>query len=243
MSALPLGRRKVVVTGGGTGIGRAAAEKLLEAGGQVALVGRREDKLRETAARFGGRAIPLPCDLTSPQSRRGLLKKAKDAMGGLDGLVQCAGVVEHQPLGQIEERSLREQLEVNFVAPLRLGEEALVEMEDGGAVVFVSSTLALRPVRTSAVYSAAKAGTLALMRAFALEAAPRGIRANAVCPGMVETDMTKARLATGRAALSALHPLGIGQPQDAAEAIFWLLGAPWTTGAQLVVDGGLLLHE
>jgi 3-oxoacyl-[acyl-carrier protein] reductase len=242
MNAPPLGRRKVVVTGGGTGIGRAVAERLLGEGGQVVLVGRREDKLKETAARFGGRAIPLPCDLTSPLSL-GLLKKAKDAMGGLDGLVQCAGAVEHQPLGQIEERSLRQQIEVNLVAPLRLSEEALVEMEEGGAVVFVSSTLALRPVRTSAVYSAAKAGMLALMRAFALEAASRGIRGNAVCPGVVETEMTSARLATARAALSALHPLGIGQPQDVAEAILWLLSAPWTTGAQLVIDGGLLLHE
>jgi NAD(P)-dependent dehydrogenase (short-subunit alcohol dehydrogenase family) len=151
---------------------------------------------------------------------------------------------------------------VNLVAPLRLGEEALSVLESGGGgMVFIASTLALRPLPTSAVYSAAKAGLLAAMRSLAMAGAARSIRANAVCPGVVDTEMVRApRLAPGEVPpegaelekrisdqlsfLGALHPLGrLGKVEEVAEAVVHLLGAPWTTGSELVIDGGLLLRE
>ena len=108
--------------------------------------------------------------------------------------------MEHQLPGHISEDALRAQLEVNLVAPLRLGEEALSVLESGGGMVFIASTLALRPSPTSAVYSAAKAGLLAAMRALAMAGAARSVRANAVCPGVVDTEMVRApRLAPGEA--------------------------------------------
>lgn len=261
VSPRPVGTRKVLVTGGGSGMGLAVAEALLRAGGQVAVSGRRAERLDALVRVWPGQAVALPCDLASPSERAGLLARARDALGGLDGLVHSAGVVEHQLPGHISEDALRAQLEVNLVAPLRLGEEALSVLESGGGMVFIASTLALRPLPTSAVYSAAKAGLLAAMRSLAMAGAARSIRANAVCPGVVDTEMVRApRLAPGEAPpegaelekrisdqlsfLGALHPLGrLGKAEEVAEAVIHLLGAPWTTGSELVIDGGLLLRE
>jgi len=261
MGTRPVGTRKVLVTGGGSGIGLAVAEALLRAGGQVAVSGRRVERLEAVVRAWPGQAVALPCDLASSSERAGLLARARDALGGLDGLVHSAGLVEHQPLGHISEEALRAQLEINLVAPLRLGEEALSVLEPGGGLVFIASTLAQRPLLTSAVYSAAKAGLLAAMRSLALAGAGRRIRANAVCPGVVDTEMVRApcskpgepvpqgeeleRMVSAQlSTLGALHPLGrLGRAEEVAEAVVHLLGAPWTTGSELVIDGGLLLRE
>jgi NAD(P)-dependent dehydrogenase (short-subunit alcohol dehydrogenase family) len=227
----------------------------------VAVSGRRAERLEAVVRAWPGQAVALPCDLAVSSERAGLLARARESLGGLDGLVHSAGVVEHQPPGHISEDALRAQLEINLVAPLRLGEEALSVLEDGGGVVFIASTLALRPLPTSAVYSAAKAGLLAAMRSLALAGAGQHIRFNAVCPGVVDTEMVRApRLAPGEtppegeelkrrisdqlSTLGALHPLGrLGKAEEVAEAVVHLLGAPWTTGSELVIDGGLLLRE
>jgi NAD(P)-dependent dehydrogenase (short-subunit alcohol dehydrogenase family) len=261
VSTRPVGTRKVLVTGGGSGMGLAVAEALLRAGGQVAVTGRRAERLEAVVRAWPDQAVALPCDLASPSERAGLLARARDALGGLDGLVHSAGVVEHQLPGHISEDALRAQLEINLVAPLRLGEEALSVLEDGGGMVFIASTLALRPLPTSAVYSAAKAGLLAAMRSLAIAGAARRIRANAVCPGVVDTEMVRApRLSPGEpppegeelerrisaqlSTLGALHPLGrLGKAEEVADAVLHLLAAPWTTGSELVIDGGLLLRE
>ncbi|AKU92950.1 3-oxoacyl-[acyl-carrier protein] reductase [Vulgatibacter incomptus] len=251
----------MLVTGGGSGIGRAVAIALARQGGLVVVAGRREERLAEVRDEHPECIRILPCDLESSAERSRLLRRASAMLGGLDGLVSCAGAAVHQLPGHIDEGALRRQLELNLVAPLRLGEQALSTLEPGGAVVFVASTLASRPVETSAVYSAAKAGLLAAMRSLALAGAPKRIRFNAVSPGVVDTEMVRTlRLAPGEvgpepaerdarleeqlAHLAALHPLGrLGGSEEVAEAIVHLLGAPWTTGTEHVIDGGLLLRE
>ncbi len=255
-----IGIRKVLVTGGGTGIGRAVAEALLAQGGSVVVCGRRAAPLDEVAALAPGRVHALVCDTTHPEQRATLLSRARALLGGLDGLVLSAGMVAHELPGRLGEASLRAQLEVNLVAPMRLLEQAVTAIDEGGAAVVVASTLAERPIATSAAYSAAKAGLLAAMRAYAISAAARRVRFNAVSPGVVDTDMvrtprlapgevldaasTSARVAAQLEALRGLHPLGrLGQPADVAEAVLHLLGATWTTGATLTVDGGILLRE
>ncbi|HEY0839662.1 MAG TPA: SDR family oxidoreductase [Vulgatibacter sp.] len=255
-----VGTAGVVVTGGGTGIGRAVALRLAAAGGRVVVVGRRAERLEETASHHPDRILPLRCDLESPAERKDLLRRCRDLLGGLDGLVHAAGVVAHRPPGSIDEAGLRSMIELDLVAPLRLGEQALSMLDPGGGVVFVSSTLALRPIETSAVYSAAKAGMDAAMKSLALAGAPKGIRFNSVAPGLVDTEMTRAlRLAPGEPeppprerservreqmeGFAALAPMGrLGAPEEIADAIVHLLSAPWTTGEVHVVDGGLLLR-
>ena len=229
------------MTGGGTGIGRAVAERVLMEGGRVAVTGRRPGPLNALAEAHGkDRVVALPGDLAQAPFRDGLLARAKDALGELDGFVHSAGLVVHEPPGAISDDALRAQLELHVVAPLRLGEEALGLLPRGGGMVFISSTLAHRPIATSAAYSAGKAGMLAVMKSLAIAGAPRGIRANAVSPGVVDTQMVAAR----KDALVGLHPLGrLGRPDEVASAVWHLLTAPWTTGSELVVDGGLLLRE
>lgn len=231
---------KVLITGGGTGIGRAVAERVLGAGGSVVVVGRRTSPLNELVARHSN-AHALPLDITDEQARDGLCARAKKLMKGLDGFVHSAGEVVHELPGQISERALRSQLEVNLVAPLRIGEEALTVLKPGGGMVFVSSTLAVRPVETSAVYSAAKAGLGQVMKALALAGAKKNIRANAVLPGLVDTEMLKGR---DKRFLTSLHPLGrLGTPADVAATVVHLLEASWMTGSEVILDGGLLLRE
>ena len=253
-----VGTRKVLVTGGGTGIGLAVCEALLAAGGEVVAVGRRSAPLEALAARYPGRAHALCTDVADASAREGLLARAATLLGGLDGFVHSAGVVAHELPGHVTEAALRSQLEVNLVAPLRLGEQALTVLSEGGGMVFLSSTLAVKPVVTSAAYSASKAGMLQVMKVLAQAGAARRVRANAVLPGVVDTDMVRtprlqpgeatlseadaaARVAEQLRQLSALHPLGLGQPAHVAGAVVHLLGAPWTTGSELVVDGGLTL--
>lgn len=258
----PLGCRRVLVTGGGTGIGLAVSEALLAGGGAVVAVGRRREPLQALADRYPGRAHALVADLGRPSEVDGLLERAASLLGGLDGLVHSAGFVRHQPPGAIDDASLREQLEVNLIAPLRLGEQALERLEPGGAMLFVGSTLALRPVVTSAAYSAAKAGLVQATRVLALAGAPRKVRASVILPGVVETEMVRAlRLEPGEAPptdpaivagrveaqlafLRQLHPIGrLGTPSELAATIVHMLGAPWMTGSEVVLDGGLLLRE
>lgn len=241
---------RVLVTGGGSGIGLAVVEGIVARGGRAVIVGRRKERLELVAHAHGDRVIALPCDLEDPKAREGVVGRARAALGGLDGVVYSAGAVRHQLPGEIDDGSLRMQLEVNLVAPMRIAEEALPLLEPGGGIVFVGSTLAQRPVATSAVYSATKAGLLAMAKALAVTAAKRQIRVNSVVPGVVDTEMI--RDVAERAGdleghlehLTGLHPLGrLGTPRDVADAVLHLLTAPWTTGAELVVDGGLLLRE
>lgn len=254
MSELPIGRRRVLVTGAGSGIGRAVAEGLLRAGGKVAVLGRRRSRLEAVAAAWPGQVEILAADLRV--EAKGILARAKARLGGLDGLVCAAGVAHHEPPGAISEEALREQLEVNLVAPLRLGEEALAALEPGGGVVFVASNLAHRPLETSAVYSASKAGLLAAMRALGRAGIARGVRVNAVSPGIVDTEMiraprarrdepppTEAEAARRLDALRAEVPLGrLGRPEEIAEAVIHLLGASWISGSEWLLDGGGLLR-
>lgn len=254
------GAQRVLVTGGGSGIGQAAAEALAARGSQVVIVGRRADRLAAVAAGHPERIQALPCDLEDLGEREGLLLEAREMLGGLDGVVYSAGNAFHQPPGHIQEAALRSQLELNLIAPLRIGEQALEAVEEGGGVVFLSSTLAVRPIETSAAYSAAKAGLLAAMKSLALAGAPRGIRFNAVLPGLVDTEMVRelrlepgtprpdeaeaARLLAAQVeGFHRLHPLGrMGTADEVARAVLHLLDARWATGSEWILDGGLLLR-
>lgn len=231
----------VVVTGASSGIGKAVAEVLVQQGRTVVAVARRRDKLNDLRAALGALLLPLPCDLTQPSSRATLLEEATQQAGPLDALVYSAGVVVHQAPGAITDDALTEQLAINLVAPLRLGEDALTRLSPGGAIINIASTLAERPIVTSAVYSATKAGLIALTKSLALAGAKRTIRACTISPGVVDTDMiAKDRIKQ----LLPLHPLGrLGTPDDIAQAVVYLLQASWVTGVNFTIDGGLLLRE
>lgn len=247
-STLPRGMRCVVVTGATSGIGRATAQMLIQRGSRVVVSGRRVDLLDSLVALAPDRVDALPCDLRQPDAVGTLLKEAAQRLGRLDGIVHSAGIIEHVRLPEVTPEMLQEHLDLHLLAPFRMYRGALELMADGGAVVVVSSTLATRPIVTSAAYSAAKAGALASLKVAALEGAPAGIRFNAVSPGLVDTPMVRASrpdAADGSLEqLADLHPLKrLGRPEEVAEAILYLLGAQWVTGTELVIDGGLMCRE
>jgi NAD(P)-dependent dehydrogenase (short-subunit alcohol dehydrogenase family) len=175
-------------------------------------------------------------------------------------LVSAAGIVRYQEVGAIDEATLRAQLDTNLVAPAMLLEDFAKHLRKRGApgaVVLVGSTLATRPAPMTAAYAATKAGLHALVRGYALELGPDDIRVNAVAPGIVDTDMIRvlrtragetapegeARDATIAAQLEAFAALSLlgrnGQPHEIAEAVRYLLDAPFVTGHVHAVDGGL----
>ena len=223
---------KILVTGASRGIGRAIAERLLADGREVVLVARDAAALAAVAS-APTRARLLPRDLEIDPD---VVDAAAELLGGtLDGIVHAAGLALHAPLDSIRARDVERMHRLHFTAPLEMA-RAFAARGRPGSIVHVASTLCVRPAAGRIAYSATKAALLSLTRSLALELAPRGIRVNAVAPGVVSTSMVRD---LDIEPLRALHPLGLGSPEDVAGAVLYLLDATWTTGTILVVDGGL----
>ncbi|MDD9940850.1 MAG: SDR family NAD(P)-dependent oxidoreductase [Myxococcales bacterium] len=249
---------RVMLTGGSRGIGAAIAQALRQDGAQLALIVR-DATLASRNARVSG-AHYVEGDLLEADPDE-LVRLAAEVLGGLDVLINCAGIVEYQGVPAISPDAIDRQLRVNFVAPLRLAQAAAARMrvEGRGHIISIASTLALSPAPLTAVYGATKAALIAATRSLALELAADGICVNAVAPGVIDTDMVRAvRVRPGEAPLSPrqaatrvgeelealrrLHLLGrLGKPSDVAGAVRYLLASSWVTGTVLRVDGGLTL--
>jgi NAD(P)-dependent dehydrogenase (short-subunit alcohol dehydrogenase family) len=241
--------RRALITGAGSGIGRAVALLLSSRGARVALLGRRAERLAETAAGCTGPTpLVLPCDVTDPQAVDSALAATRRVFGGLDQLVNNAG---QGHFGAIEQTSLEtwnRLLAVNLTGPFLVTRAALPLLEHGAApaVVNVASTLGVVGLRGASAYCAAKGGLVNWTRALALDLAPLGIRVNAVLPGVVDTEMLDVARAKPdgvdrRQRLAQGLPLGrIGSVEEIAVMIAALLdrSASFVTGAVLTVDGG-----
>ncbi len=245
----------VVVTGAGTGIGRATAVHCAIAGAKrIVLVGRRPEMLAETGAEIKKAApscepVPVTCDVAKAADRDALVKKL--ATTGVDGLVNNAGIFSGGSLAHTTDEDWAANLEVNLTAPFALtrGLLPLLVKSRNAAVVNVSSTLAVKPIPDTAAYNASKAGLIQLSRTLALELGPKKIRVNCVLPAVVDTPMYRGRYSddasykAGVTEIGKFHPIGrIGEPSDVARAILFLLSpaASWITGVSLPVDGGML---
>jgi len=247
----------VIVTGATRGIGRATVDAILERGGKVVAIARDEGALHAVRASAADRIRTIVADLSDADSISSLARRAISAFGSVDGLVNCAGVAHHEPLGAIRLGSIEAQVRLNLVAPLLLSQAIADHLRDrGGAIVNVSSTLSEHVAHSTIVYAATKAALNAMTKGMALELAPAGVRVNAVLPGGVVTDMLRtARLLPGEsltasrideaaeaelAGLADLHPLGrLGKPEEVATVIIGLLDHAWQTGSLVTIDGGL----
>ncbi len=236
------------VTGASSGLGARFAEVLAANGAKVALAGRRRKALEERAERIaarGGKAAIVPFDVREHERIGAAFDQAEEALGPVTILINNAGISGTAKVTDLSLAEWREILDVDLDALFLLAREAAKRMRRGGAIVNVSSILALRPKAEMAAYSVAKAGVEHLTRVLALELGEAGIRVNNLAPGYVVTGMNAAFFASEESRpLIAEIPLGrVGQVDDFDGAILYLASdaSRFMTGATLVVDGGHIL--
>lgn len=247
---LSLEDRHYLVTGASSGIGRAIAELFASLGAKLSLVDRDEAGLLHTFKALSGEAHAMhPFDFSNVEDIDDLVQRVVTTSGRLHGLVHAAGTQLAMPAKDMSVDAWRQIMAVNAEAALALARNMArkrVYAGGGGSVVFISSIMALAGGVGSVAYSMSKAALHGLARSLALELAPTGVRVNCIAPGFVRTPMLE-RMGrhwddTQRAVVEALHPLGLGNPEDIAHAAAFLVAptARWITGTVLVVDGGYL---
>ena len=245
----------VLITGGGGGIGRAAAARFLDEGANVVLSGTRADKLQAAQDALDpgrGRTLIHAGSITSRDDGQALVDAAADRFGGVDVLVNSTGIFRPVPFLEQTEEHFEEALGSILRPTFWVSQAAAEAMRErgGGAIVNVGSMWALDAIATTptSAYSAAQAGRHALTKNLAIELAPERIRVNTVALAFVETPsyerfMTPDEARAVLESVDGFHPLGRrGQPGDVVEAILFLAGpqASWITGTTLPVDGGVL---
>ncbi len=238
-----------LVTGASRGIGRAIAVALAEGGADVACVSTKPDGAEAAAADVrakGRKALAVAADVSKPEDAQRIVDETVAKLGRLDVVVNNAGVTADQLLLRMTEEDWDKVMAVNLRAVFLVTKAALRPMIKArtGRVVNISSVVGIRGNPGQANYAAAKAGVIAFTKTVAREVASRGITANVVAPGFVQTDMTAKMTPEATAAVKAQVPLGrFGDPRDIAHAVRFLASdaASYVTGAVLVVDGGLAL--
>jgi NAD(P)-dependent dehydrogenase (short-subunit alcohol dehydrogenase family) len=246
---LDLAGRNYVVTGAASGIGLAVAESLVRVGAHVALVDRDGAGAERAAQQLraqGARAIAVECDIASEQGVSRAGERVRRELGKVSGLVNNAGLLRAGALDEVSIADWNAVLAVNLTGYLLCSREFGRDMlEQGhGSLVHIASISALHPQTRSGAYSASKAGVLLMNKQLAAEWGPRGVRSNAVCPGMIRTALSASfyevpGFEQARAAVTASRR--VGEPMDIAQPTLFLLSdrAGYVNGTELVVDGGL----
>jgi NAD(P)-dependent dehydrogenase (short-subunit alcohol dehydrogenase family) len=245
---IDLGGKRILVTGASSGIGAEIAATVATAGADVAVVGRDDARLEETARRVrdaGGTVVSIAADLTAADAGSRVVAAAVDGLGGLDGVVHAAGIFDPQPLGDGGLEVLDRHLQANVRAPYGLTLAAIGHLRPGGSLLFISSIGGHVGFPECSAYGASKGAIEALVRSLAVEEAPNGVRVNAIAPGNVRTRMNAhlfedPEYLAGELALTPLKR--IGEVADIAPAAAFLLSdaAAYITGASLVIDGGVV---
>lgn len=238
--------KNALVTGSTRGIGRAIAEALAASGARVGIVGRDAERARAIAAEVSPEARGFGCDVSDPAQIVALVEDAEREFGSIDILVNNAGLTRDNIMLRLKDDDWNAVIDANlrsaFVAT-RAVTRGMMKRRSG-RIINIASVVGLIGNKGQTNYAASKAGLIGLTKSVAKEFASRGVLANVVAPGFIETDMTAALTAEARAALSAQIPLErLGQPQDVAGAVLFLCSdlASYITGQVLVVDGGMVM--
>jgi len=235
-----------LVTGASKGIGKAIAKAYADAGASVLLTSRKQDALEAAAAEIGGDVAVLAAHAGDPDAAAGAVAHCVERFGAVDILVNNAATNPYQgPSIDIDLPRYDKTWEVNLRGALVWTQEAWRRsmQEHGGAVINIASIGGMSIEPSIGIYNTTKAALIHLTKQLAAELSP-GVRVNAICPGLVKTDMARALWEPAEDAIAASMPLGrLGEPEDIANAALYLASdmASWVTGHTLVVDGGALL--
>jgi NAD(P)-dependent dehydrogenase (short-subunit alcohol dehydrogenase family) len=241
----------IVITGASSGIGRQCAISCAAQGARVVILGRDRKRLDETMSLMEHQKshLAIIAELTDFENTEAIVKGLVADTGKADGLINCAGISTTLPVNLIKPEKIEEFLKVNVVSAINLTRSVVKPAyfsEEGGSVIFISSVMGVAGEIGKTIYSLTKGALISGAKSMALELAPRGIRVNCISPGVVESPMSKnavySRNEESLNKIKALHPLGLGQPEDVANACVYLLSdaSRWVTGTNLVVDGGYL---
>jgi 3-oxoacyl-[acyl-carrier protein] reductase len=243
---IDLSGRNAVVTGSTRGIGRAIAESLSAAGARVAVVGRDKGRADEVAAAVGNGALGFACDVADVASVVAMIDGVEQAFGGIDILVNNAGITRDNLMLRLKDDDWNAVIDANLrgaFATIRAASRGMMKRR-WGRIINISSVVGLTGNKGQTNYAASKAGLIGLTKSVAKEYATRGILANVVAPGFVETEMTAAMTPEAREGMSRQIPLErLGSAGDIAGVVTFLASdfAGYITGQVLVVDGGLVM--
>ncbi|WP_213271475.1 3-oxoacyl-[acyl-carrier-protein] reductase [Hyphomonas sp.] len=238
--------RTALVTGASGGIGRAIAQALSDAGAKVALSGTREAVLQEVAATLKGETAIVPCNLSDPAGVDALVGQAEAAIGPLDILIANAGITRDKLLIQMKDEDWSDVLNVNLGSYFRLTKSAVRGMmkRRHGRIIGITSVVGVTGNPGQTNYCASKAGMIGFTKSIAQEVASRGITANTIAPGFIESPMTDGLPEAQKTALLGQIPTGrLGQGGDIAAAAVYLASneAAYVTGQTLHVNGGMAM--
>ncbi len=243
---MSLSGKVALVTGGSRGIGKSVAMLFLKEGANVAITGRDTDRL-ELVRKELGDVLTIPADIRNEKKVQSAVEKVIEKFGRLDILVNNAGILPRiKMLHQIRESEWNEIIDVNLTGQFRFTKAAIPYLQkNGGSIINIASNAGLKAFDNfhADAYTASKGALVLLTKSWALEYAKDRIRVNCVCPGVVDTDMTKEFLSTKaeREMMDSEYPIGrIGNVEDIAKSVLYFASddSGWVTGSTLAIDGG-----
>ena len=234
-----------VITGGGSGIGKAIAQTFAREGAMVVIAGRDSKKLEQAAAEIGEECLAVSADVSKTSDVQRLVDAALGKFHGINVLVNNAAVLLPGTAESLSEEDFDQTFNINVRGLWLLSRAVLPQMRaaGGGSIINIASVLSLLGARNRVAYASSKGAVMAMTKAMALDHAAENIRVNCICPGIVTTEMV-ARFSTDENARKqriAMHPMGrFGQPEEIASAAVFLASdeSGWTTGSVMTVDGG-----
>jgi len=244
-TGMRLNNKTAIITGGATGIGLACARLFTREGARVAIFGRRQDRLDQARKQIGDSVLAVQGDITHEQDIQRLVDTTLKELGQVDILINNAGTFTGGPLHETDAEAWDRVFNINMTGVFQLTRRVLPSMveQGSGSIIHISSILGIVAMPQTAAYNASKGALNQFSKSIAVEYGAQGIRSNALCPGMIETEMTE-ELRSDTALMAEFlkgYPLGrFGQPEEVAQACLFLASdeSAFITGTTLPIDGG-----